>query len=99
MSFVFEIFWPAEKFFLINITYFFNFGTNFDSHFLKFSFKQSSSFGKLDQLFISFKMIYNMTIFENKSFFELPKVKGQFLPIPMKTPAYDNVYPRFSDSY
>ena len=72
MSFVFEILRPAKKlqFSLINVTYFFIFVTNFHSHLLNFSFKM-----------ISFKMIYNMTIFE-KFFFELPEVKGQFLPLP-----------------
>ena len=78
--------WPAKKlqFSLINVTYFFIFVTNFHSHLLNFSFKQCSSFGKLDQLFISFKMIYNMTIFEKKFFLSYQWSKVNFYPFPIK---------------
>ena len=88
MSFLFEMLWPAKKlqFSLINVTYFFIFVTNFHSHLLDYLFKQCSSFDKLDQLFISFKMIYNMTIF-GKKFFELPKIKGRYLPLPYENPS------------
>ena len=101
MSFAFEILWPAKKlqFSLINVKYFFTFVTNFHSHLLNYSFKQSNSFDKLDQLFISFKMIYDMAIFEKKFFLSYQRSKFNFYPSPMKTPAYGNVYPRFSDSY
>ena len=100
MSFAFEILWPAKKlqFSLINFAYFFIFATNFHSHLLDHSFKQCGSFDKLDQLLISFKMIYNMTIFEN-FFLSYRRSKVNFYPFPMKTPAYDNVYLRFFNSY
>ena len=101
MSFVFEILRPAKKlqFSLINITYFFIFVTNFHSNLLNYSFKQCSFFDKLDQLFISFKMKYNMTKLKKNFFLSYQRSKVNFYPSPMKTPAYDIVYPRFSDSY
>ena len=100
MSFLFEMLWPAKKlqFSLINVTYFFIFVTNFHSHLLNYSFKQCSSFDKLDQLFISFKMIY-MTIFEKAFFLGYQRSKVNFYPSSMKTTAYGNVYPRFSNFY